>query len=24
VLAPGDTLTVDRLGNLDINVDVQS
>ncbi len=24
VLAPGDTLTVDRLGNLDIKVDVQS
>jgi N-methylhydantoinase A len=24
VLAPGDTLTVDRFGNLDINVDVQS
>jgi len=24
VLAPGDTLTVDRLGNLDINVDAQS
>ena len=24
VLAPGDTLAVDRLGNLDINVDVQS
>ena len=24
VLAPGDALTVDRLGNLDIKVDVQS